>query len=118
MHAIGKVVFWAFLAIVALIVVVFCWANREAVTVSLYPLPWVFTEIPLFIWLFAMVVVGILLGVVVAWVAGHDVRRLSGERKRRVRELERLLAEADRREQRSLPPDGDTMALPPSRDAA
>lgn len=124
MRSTAKVVTWALLALFALAVLVFCVSNREAVTVSLYPLPWTITEIPLFIWMFGMLAVGSLVGMVVAWIAGHDGRRLSHERKKRIRELEKQLSEIQTRqyhvEHQPQPASTSPTALPPSapRDAA
>ena len=124
MRSTAKVVTWALLALFALAVLVFCVSNREAVTVSLYPLPWTITEIPLFIWMFGMLAVGSFVGMVVAWIAGHDGRRLSHERKKRIKELEKQLSEVQTRqyhiEHEAKPASPPSVALPSPapRDAA
>ncbi|MDA0219955.1 MAG: LapA family protein [Proteobacteria bacterium] len=118
MRSTAKVVTWALLAIVALAVLVFCVSNRQPVTVSLYPLPYTVTELPLFLWMFGMVILGGLFGMIVAWVAGHDGRKLSAERRRRIKELEKQLAERPVPVRHEVLEHKDSPALPSSRDAA
>lgn len=118
MRSTAKVVTWAILALVALAVLVFCVSNRGPVTVSLYPLPYTVSELPLFLWLFGMMILGSLFGMIVAWIAGHDGRRLSHERKRRIRELEKRLAERPAPMRHDILEHHADPALPHSRDAA
>lgn len=118
MRSTAKVVTWAILAIVALAVLVFCVSNRDAVTVSLYPLPYTVSELPMFLWLFGALILGSLFGMVVAWVAGHDGRKLSAERRRRIKELEKQLAERPAPTRHDILEHRPDPALPPSRDAA
>lgn len=122
MRSAAKVVTWAVLALFALAVLVFSVSNREAVTVTLYPLPWVVTEVPLFLWMFAMLVIGSVVGMIVAWVAGHDGRRLSHERRKRIKELEKQLSDLQTRQYHAghRAPEQASPSLPPPapRDAA
>ena len=94
MQSFGKIVTWAGLTIVGLVVAIFSWDNRAPVAVSLAPVSWTTTELPLFIVLLAMFVFGLLVGMIVAWGAGHAGRRLSAERRRQIRELEKQLGDA------------------------
>jgi len=113
MRSTARLVLWAVLALFGLAVIVFCVSNREAVTVSLYPLPYTITELPLFLWMFGMLVAGSFAGMIVAWVAGHDGRRLSPERKQRIRDLEKELAELRSNvAQPALPPRAAPPAVP------
>ena len=118
MRSTARVVTWALLAIVILAVLVFCVSNREAVTVSLYPLPYTVSELPLFLWMFGMLILGSLFGMIVAWVAGHDGRKLSADRRRRIKELEKQLAERPAPARQEVLEHRPGPALPPSRDAA
>lgn len=120
MQSVGKVVVWALFGIAGLIVVVFCVSNIDPVTVSLYPLPWTFTEVPLFVWMFGILMVGILIGMLLGWFLGHDGRQLSAERRRHIKELEKLLAEAETQAERHAAEHHPATALPPpdSRDVA
>ncbi|WP_152046654.1 lipopolysaccharide assembly protein LapA domain-containing protein [Aureimonas psammosilenae] len=102
----------------AILIVVFCVANRAPVTVSLDPLgslPQFVYEVPLFIVIMASVIVGTILGGIGTWLTQAHYRRAAWRRKH---ELERLRREADdakerlrqERESRSgaLPREGST----------
>jgi uncharacterized integral membrane protein len=82
-----------FLALlVAMIIIAFVLANREAVQVSFSPLPW--TTNPHQLWLVILVffAAGAILGGLFVWASAHKNRALSRQRKRRIRELEKELA--------------------------
>ena len=77
---------------VTVVVVVFAVANRADVTVQFWPLPW---SIELPVWL---LVLGSLLGGLVAWLAAAPRRRRARQTAERARELARQLAELQRRQ--------------------
>lgn len=77
---------------IALIAVLFAVANREAVALSLWPLPFA-VDAPLSAALLVFFVVGLLLGGLVAWASAGRWRRLARKQTRRVTELERQMAQ-------------------------
>ncbi|MDE0240948.1 MAG: LapA family protein [bacterium] len=100
-------------ALLALAIVVFVLANRTEMEVSLFPYPRVVMA-PVFLVVLVSFAAGALFGGLFVWMRGHPSRRLSGERKRRVKHLETNLAsvtrerdtlksELDRQPQRSPP---------------
>jgi uncharacterized integral membrane protein len=81
---------WGLIALVALILIVFAVANRQIVTVSFWPLP--DYQISLFFVVLLTLLLGFLLGELVAWMNGHRWRREARRSANRVAELERTLA--------------------------
>lgn len=77
---------------IALITILFAVANREAVALSLWPLPFA-VDVPLSAALLVFFVIGLLLGGFAAWAAASRWRRLARKQTRRVTELERQRAE-------------------------
>jgi uncharacterized integral membrane protein len=77
---------------VAILVVAFAVANRDAVRVSFDPLspdmPLFSATLPLYLLLFISVAVGVLLGGCGAWLGQSRTRRTSAERRREIRRLE------------------------------
>ena len=82
-------------ALLALAIVVFVLANRTEMDVSLFPYPRIVTA-PVFLVVLVSFVAGALFGGLFVWMRGHPSRRLSGERKRRVKHLETNLASVTR----------------------
>lgn len=82
---------------VAIVLIFLAIANRHAVTMSLDPfssgVPELGVTQPLFVFLFAAVLLGVLLGGTGSWIAGAKHRRA---RRYSHREVNRLKAEADR----------------------
>lgn len=82
---------------VAIVLILLAIANRHAVTLSLDPFSGAAPEIgvtqPLFVFLFAALVLGVLIGGTGSWIAGSKHRRA---RRYSHREVNRLKAEADR----------------------
>ncbi len=76
---------------VAVAVVVFAVSNRQTASVSLWPLPFEI-DTPVFFLALAPLVLGVFLGGVAAWLAGGKSRRLSRERARQLKTLERTAA--------------------------
>ena len=92
---IAKILSFIILVPLAIILIVFCVANREAVTVSLDPIgtmPQLAFQAPLFILLMATIIVGVILGGCGTWFTQAHYRRKSWKRKY---EVERLRREAE-----------------------
>lgn len=85
-----KVVYWILTALVALVLVVFAISNREGVVVTFWPLP-VVIGAPLYLVVLLALLVGFLVGELVAWVNGGRWRREARARGRRIEALEREL---------------------------
>ena len=106
MRQVFRIFWWLVASIAFLVIVVFVVVNIETVTVSLDPLPWR-AEMPLAAAIGAGVAFGLALGAILVWLGGHKGRQRSAERRRRIKELERQLAAAERKAaeaQQALPP--------------
>ncbi len=86
-----RVVFWMAILGLAIILGVFAVSNREAVSLALWPLPFV-VGLPLYLMVFATVLAGFLVGALVAWAAGARRRRELRRCRRRNEALARELA--------------------------
>jgi uncharacterized integral membrane protein len=86
-----KLVHWLVAVPVALVLVIFAVSNREAVTVTFWPLP-VQVGAPLWLVVLLAALVGFLFGEIVAWVNGRRWRRDARRKTRRIDALERELA--------------------------
>lgn len=86
-----KLVHWLVTAPLALLLVVFAVSNRESITVTLWPLP-VAVDAPLYLVVLLILLVGFLVGQIVAWINGAGWRREARQRARRIQSLERELA--------------------------
>jgi uncharacterized integral membrane protein len=71
----------------AVVLIVFAVSNRDAVLVDLWPLPTSF-EIPLFILLFAALVIGVFWGGVATWLSGGSARKAARIRAREAKRAE------------------------------
>jgi len=87
----AKLIFWIFVALLATALALFAGSNREAVSLALWPLPFVL-ELPLYLAMLAALAIGFAAGAGSAWVAGRDRRREARRRRRRIAALERELA--------------------------
>lgn len=85
----ANLVSWLLLAPLALLMVAFAVANRDAVEIRLDPLPFTI-EAPLFALAYLCIFLGLLFGGLAAWLAGARWRRLA---RARGRELARIAAE-------------------------
>lgn len=92
-----KYLTWGAAGAVALVAIAFGIANREMVTLSLSPLPFAL-DMPLFVALELVLLVGFILGGAFAWARAGRSRRLARRRGRQVEELKR---EIERLEQRA-----------------
>lgn len=74
-------------ALLLLILAVFAVANKDAVTVSVEPLPFVI-ELPLYLLVFAVLLLGLLIGAMVGWLGAWSSarRKADAERQRQARE--------------------------------
>ena len=82
---------WILGAAVALAIIVFVLANRTDIPVSLSPYPRLLV-VPVYLVVVAAFAAGALFGGLFVWARGHAGRRISGQRKRRLKLLERELA--------------------------
>ena len=86
-----KLLFWIVVAMLGAVLALFAASNREAVTLGLWPLPFVI-ELPLYLALLATLAIGFVGGALSAWIAGGRRRREGRRRRRRIAALERELA--------------------------
>lgn len=82
---------WLVTAPVVLVLIVFAVANRDPITLNLWPLP-VTVETRVFIVVLLPLVAGFLIGEATAWIGGRHRRRQARHSARRVEELERAAA--------------------------
>lgn len=90
---------WVFLAVLALVLVTLALANRGAVTLRLLPpeaggflgLGWSL-EVPLFLVIFAGILLGLLIGLFWEWLREARLRNAAGQTAREKARLERELA--------------------------
>lgn len=103
-----KLVHWLVTAPLALLFIVFAVSNREAASVTFWPLP-VAIDAPLYLIVLLTLLLGFLAGLGAGWVASWQVRRAARRRARRIEALERDLAAAEARlrsaSASSAPPD-------------
>lgn len=127
---IAKILSFIILVPLAIILIVFSVANRQAVTVSLDPIgtmPQLAFQAPLFILLMATIILGVILGGCGTWFTQAHYRRKSWKRKHEVERLRREAEESktklrqlqDEREKTSFGPKsgGSSTALVGSRAA-
>jgi len=69
-----KLISWVFVALLAIAVITLSVGNREAVSFSLFPLPFVM-DIPLFILILLGGFIGVLLGAFRTWMANGKLRQ-------------------------------------------
>jgi lipopolysaccharide assembly protein A len=81
----------AVLLLVAIFLILFAVSNRAAVSVGLWPLPFL-ADVPLYLLCFLCALVGGVGGVCGAWIASRGDRRELRNRRRRIEALERELA--------------------------
>jgi uncharacterized integral membrane protein len=86
-----KLLRWVLIGLIALILIVFAVANRNVISLTLWPLP-VALDAPLYLVVLLTLLIGFLLGELVAWMNGYRWRREARRSAKRVQELERELA--------------------------
>lgn len=91
-----RLLYWLTTALVMLVAAAFAVANRQDVTVSLWPLfeP---VQIPLYLVTSLTLLAGLFAGMLIAWIWSWGARRTARERARRIERLERELADARQR---------------------
>ncbi len=104
-----KLVFWIVVALIATVLALFAASNREAVSLALWPLPFV-VELPLYLALLAALLIGFVAGALGIWIAGRHGRREARRRGRRIAALERELAAT----QAQLPGGSEKAPAPPA----
>ena len=85
-----KFLWWTGLALVALLLILFAVSNRETVSVGLWPFP-AFVDLPLYLVVLGTLIVGFVLGELVAWIGGWRWRREARRSRDRIAMLEREL---------------------------
>jgi uncharacterized integral membrane protein len=74
-----KLVFWLVLVPLAIVILMFAVANREIVTVSFDPFsstrPAASVSVPLFVLIFSLVILGVIIGGIAAWLGQSGYRR-------------------------------------------
>jgi lipopolysaccharide assembly protein A len=86
-----RAVYWAVTLAVAAVLSLFAASNREAVSLGLWPLPFL-VGVPLYLVVFAGAIVGFVTGALAAWIGGADRRRELRRCRRRSEALARELA--------------------------
>ena len=85
-----KTLYRAGFLLIAVVLILFAVSNRETVAVGFWPLPFL-ADVPLYLLCFLSLAIGALIGVAIAWMAGHRTRRELRARRRRIDALEREL---------------------------
>jgi len=85
-----RILYRAGLLVIAIFLILFAVSNRETASVGFWPLPFL-VDVPLYLLCFLSLVIGALIGVATAWIAGHGKRRELRSRRRRIEALEREL---------------------------
>jgi uncharacterized integral membrane protein len=80
--------YWSVAALLALVLVIFAVSNRAGIDLTLWPLP-VSLQAPLYLVVLATLLVGFLLGELVAWINGGKRRSEARALRRRIERLER-----------------------------
>jgi uncharacterized integral membrane protein len=107
-----RILYRAIFLVIAIFLILFAVSNRETVSIGLWPLPFL-ADVPLYLLCFLSLLVGTLIGVAAAWIAGHRNRRELSARHRRIEALERELMATQSRIEND--PDPTRTQLPVSR---
>ena len=83
--------FWIFVALAAALLASFAASNRAVVGLGLWPLPFAL-DLPLYLAVLGAMAIGLVVGVLGAWIAGRRRGREARQRRRRIAALERELA--------------------------
>ena len=107
---------WILTLPLIVVAAIFAIANRQPVTLDLWPFE-ASPQLPLFVILLACVVLGLVVGGLATWMSAAPTRRRARQARRRVAELEReaahLRQKRDRAAQAVVPPaDGGQPGLP------
>ena len=85
-----KLLYWVVAGLVAFVLVLFAVSNREVVDIALWPLP-VEWSMPLYLAILLILLMGLVLGGLAAWISAGRWRRETRRLRRRVDALEREL---------------------------
>ncbi len=85
-----KVLSWILALLLAVIAAALAIANRQIVLMSFDPLPWA-VELPLYLLLFATLLLGLIVGMAAEWWRGRRWRREARQRRREAMDLTREL---------------------------
>jgi uncharacterized integral membrane protein len=111
-----KVVTAVIVVPLAILIIVFAVANRQPVTVSFDPLssaaPAYAATVPLFVLIFILLIVGVIIGGVAAWLRQASWRRTARKLDADVRALHEELGDIRRRFGTQPPPQGEPKARP------
>jgi uncharacterized integral membrane protein len=94
---VSKLLFWIFAAPLAVLIIIFSVNNRADVVLDLWPLDMITAPLPVFSVVLVSVLVGFLMGGIIAWLSGGESRRRARRMTRRAEAAERALAEAGER---------------------
>jgi uncharacterized integral membrane protein len=86
-----RAVYWVVILVIAAALSLFAASNRDLVSLGLWPLPFL-VGLPLYLVVFGALIVGFLIGIFAAWVAGSHRRRELKQCRRRSEALARELA--------------------------
>jgi lipopolysaccharide assembly protein A len=82
-----RAVYWAVIVIAVALLVPFAVSNRAPVSLGLWPLPFLI-DLPLYLLVLLLFLVGFVAGAATAWIAGRRVRRELRRWRRRAEALE------------------------------
>lgn len=82
-----RFIYWFVTALIALVVVVFAVSNRAIVTLTLFPLP-AALDAPLYLVVIVAVILGFIVGALVAWLGAGKHRREARHLRRRIDRLQ------------------------------
>ena len=85
-----RVVYWAAVAVAAVVLMLFAVSNRTPVSLGLWPLPFA-AELPLYLLALGALLAGFLIGILGGWLAGGSRRAELRRARRRIAALEREL---------------------------
>jgi uncharacterized integral membrane protein len=97
-----QIVYWLGISLAAAISAAFAVSNRFAVSLALWPLPFV-VALPLYLLVFAALSTGFVAGSIAAWIGGRHRRRRLRDFRRRIGVLEKELAAQP--DNRDVPPE-------------
>jgi uncharacterized integral membrane protein len=90
-----RIIWWIVFGIAALVLILFAVSNRETVALSFWFLPGAAVVLPLYLLVLGTLLIGFVVGQLVAWIGGWRWRREARRSRERIAILEREL-EAER----------------------
>ncbi|HEU0154781.1 MAG TPA: lipopolysaccharide assembly protein LapA domain-containing protein [Stellaceae bacterium] len=103
-----RLVFWPVIVILAVLCSLFAISNRQAISLGLWPLPFL-VETRLYLLVFLALLLGFGGGLLIAWGRGHRRRRELRQCRRHAEALERELAATQARRGESVPVSQQTL---------